>query len=548
MLKTLTLHNLILVKEAQIDFGPGFNVLTGETGSGKTALIEAIRLCLGARADTSLIRKAAERAIVEMTVDIDSLPNISQLLEEGGIDFVLGDFLIIKRELTKEGKSKAFINCQTVPLPFLQKIGSQLIDLIDQSAHYTLRKQELQREILDRYSDIKQELTDFQFFFQKEKKLKEELQFLNVKAIEKEREEGTLCFHIEEIESLKLEEKEEEELFQKVQLLSHSEELNEKIGILIGELGESEEALIPQLARLQKVGDSVLKYDPNLNIFSHYLKEASIALKEAFHTLQSYSNTLDHHPQTLQALEQRLNEIARIKRKYGNSFEKIQSFYKNCKEKLSFYEQLSEKKELLEQELKLVELSTSKATTQLTQGREKGAKALASLLTSHLKALNMPGAIVSIQLVPQERTSFGDELIQFWIQANPGENPSLVKDHASGGEVCRLLFAIKTALAEKNHTPTLIFDEIDANVGGQTASLIGKQLKELGNHRQVICITHFPQVAAHADTHFAVRKIEEEGRTLTQITSLTPSEKPQELLRMLGGAVPLLQETQETEK
>lgn len=535
MIKHLILNNLVLVDSCEIHFGPSFNAVTGETGAGKTALIEAIGLALGDRADSSLIRKGCDKAFVEVAFDIGTLSSIKDILEEAGLSADAEEYLVIRREISKEGKNRAFINCRMAPLPLLQKIGAELIDMIGQHAHHALRTSDAQRALVDLFGSLKEERTAFQSAYARERQLQKQLEELQQLTVHREREEDTLKYQLEEIQTVALKKGEEEAVFEKYQRLANSQELTEKIDMMIKGLSDSPSAVLPQLARFNKTCDSLISYDRSLTDASSLIHEAQIALTEALRTLQSCNEGLDSDPNAFQFLENRLSAITRLKRKYGQSFEEIEAFRQKVQEDLRRLENLTEDIQTLETACSKAKAETDLKAAALTKRRKEAAERLQTTLTSQLQMLNMSGAEVKIEVALQTRTQYGDDQIQFWLKANAGEHPGLVKEHSSGGELSRLLFAIKVALAEKNNTPTLIFDEIDANVGGKTASIIGGKLKELGQFRQVICITHFPQVASKADEHFNVQKIESEGRTLTEIKHLNKKQREQELLRMLGG-------------
>ncbi|MBS0604280.1 MAG: DNA repair protein RecN [Verrucomicrobia bacterium] len=535
MIKRLTLNNLVLVDSCEIDFGTSFNAVTGETGAGKTALIEAIGLALGERADSGLIRKGCDKAHVEVSFDIDALPYIQEMLEEAGLSTGKDEELVIRREISKEGKNRAFVNCRMATLPFLNKIGASLIDLIGQHAHQTLRTNDSQRSIVDLFGSLEDILKDFQSSYEKEKERLKKLEELQQLSSHRERDEDTWRFQLEEIESVALKKGEEEEAFEKYQKLAHSRELAEKIDLALKGLSESSHAVIPQVSRYIKAIDSLLTYDKTLSDASTLLHESHIALSEALRSLQSYSQNIDSDPHAFQHLENRLGAISRLKRKYGQSFEEIETYRLKIQSELKRLENISEELKAAELSLEIARGETNEKAKLLTSKRKEAALKLQQTLTTQLQHLNMSGAEVIIEIVESARHHGGDDTVQFWLKANTGEHPGLVKEHSSGGELSRLLFAIKIALAEKNNTPTLIFDEIDANVGGKTATIIGEKLQELGKCRQVICITHFPQVASKANEHFNVEKIETDGRTLTEIKHLNKKQREQELLRMIGG-------------
>lgn len=533
MIKHLVLNNLVLVDSCEIHFGPHFNAVTGETGAGKTALIEAIGLALGERADTSLIRKGCDKAYIEISFDIEPLAKVKELLEESGL--VNENELIIRREISKEGKNRVFVNCRMTPLPLLQKIGLELIDRIGQHAHQTLRTPDSQRNLLDLFGGLESDLQVFRTSYAKEKEIRESLEKLQQLSLKGAREEENWRLQLEEIAEAGLKKGEEEEAFEKYQKLAHAGELFEKIDLMIKMLYEGSNAALPQISRSIKTCEALISYDGALNETSALLRESHATLSEATRFLQSYSQNLESNPSTFQHLENRLSAIAKLKRKYGQTFEEIQGYAEKIKGELFTLENLSEALKAAELSLERAEEETRRLAEHLSLKRKAAAGKFQTALTKELQELNMSGAEITIEISPGARCSNGDDAVQFWLKANVGEHPGRVKDHASGGELSRLLFAIKIVLAEKNNTPTLIFDEIDANVGGKTATIIGEKLGELGKHRQVICITHFPQVASRANEHFGVQKVEADGRTLTLIQPLSPEERGQELLRMLGG-------------
>lgn len=532
MIKHLALNNLVLVDSCEIHFSPGFNAVTGETGAGKTALIEAIGLALGNRADASLVRKGCDKAFIEASFDIGALARIHQILEETGLPHESGELLIIRREIAKEGKNRAFINCRTVPLPLLQKIGSELIDLIGQGSHQSLLSGDAQRQLIDLFGGLEISLESFQTAYFKQRELQKKLEELKHLSLRRDRDEEVWRSQLEEIEAVNLKREEEETLFEKYQRLAHGQEISEKVDMVIKGLAESS---LPQLLRFCKACESLISFDQKIEEPVQLIREAQILLGEVLRTFQSYAQNVDNDPKTFEFLENRLNAITRLKRKFGQTAQEIENYALKLRAELSRLENLSEEIEMTEKSLADADNNTQHYAQELSQQRKEAALRLQNTLTSQLQSLNMSGSEVTIEVLAHPRNQCGDDAIQFWLKANTGEHPGLVKEHTSGGELSRLLFAIKTTLAEKNNTPTLIFDEVDSNVGGKTASIMGEKLHELGTHRQVICITHFPQVASKADTHHGVQKFEVDGRTKTQITLLSKKEREKEILRMLGA-------------
>ncbi|HSW71869.1 MAG TPA: AAA family ATPase, partial [Chlamydiales bacterium] len=341
MIKQLILNNLVLIDSCQIDFTPSFNVVTGETGAGKTALIEAIALALGQRADSSLIRKGSDKAHLEISFNIEGLFSLKKQLEESGIPSDEDEELIIRREITKEGKNRCFVNCIMVPLSFLQKIGTFLIDVIDQQTHHTLCHSDAQRDLIDLFGNLENLLGDFQTSFAKEKQYQQKLKELEELSLKRERNEEIWRFQLEEIQTAHLKEGEEEEVFEKHQKLAHACQLGEKVDHILKGLSENSSAVLLQVSKFIKGIDSLLCLDKTLQDVSLLLHESHIVLSEAARSLQSYSQNLDSDPNAFQYLENRLNTWAHLKKKYGSSFKEIEAYKLKVQEELKHLETLS---------------------------------------------------------------------------------------------------------------------------------------------------------------------------------------------------------------
>lgn len=535
MLKHLTLKNLVLIESCEVDFVQGLNILSGETGSGKTAVIEALNLVMGHRAETSIIRKGTDKASVEAAFEIHSSPSLLHILEEGGITIDPNELLIIRREISRTGKNRSFVNCQMVSLPLLQKVGGYLIDLVSQHSHHDLRSSDTQRNIVDLYGDLQKDIATFFESWKKEQEIRNQLGSLLTVSASSQREMDMCRFELQEITDAAIGENEEERLFEEHGRIAHSQELTQKLDLVCQGLGDSPQSLIALLARYKSIVQSLMHLDPALGDPFNILQEAALNLNESFRFLSAYLNTLENDPKRFEYLEMRLSEIQKIKRKYGKSYKEIEHYKNQLQEKLSKLENLDQEIEEAKGQLRDLEARTLHLSKILSEKRSLSSKKLQSSLTCAIQELNMERADLTIEIKPQPRSSTGEDAVHFWLAPNLGEPSVLVKDSSSGGELSRLMLAIKTTLAEKNQTPVIIFDEIDANVGGETASIIGEKLHALGKFRQILCITHFPQVASKADHHLLVRKDEFEGRTLSFIQPVSGREKEKELLRMLGG-------------
>lgn len=535
MIKTLLLTHFVLVEKTEIHFGPQLNIITGETGAGKTAILEALALALGARADAAYIRQGQERATVEATFDLSKSKKVQEWLEEAGIAFIPDEDLIIRREIAREGKNRAFINCQLVSLPFLQKIGSALVDFIGAESIQKLRTTDFQRSLVDTFGSLESDLHQFRQAFEKEKALVHQCDELQTQLRESPHLIPLLKEKLQEIESIALQEGEDESLFAKYQRLAKEETMSEKLKELLDLFSETPSCLFSTLQRIQKTAESLNKQDSTLSEATLLLQQAQIALKEAhFHYQTRFTNS-ENDPKEFAYLENRLSSIARLKKKYGQTVHEIHSYAEKIKAQLTSLENSSIALQEKEIELQDAQKETLERAEKLTQSRKESAKQLGPILSSLLQMLNMSKAVVYIEIAPHTRTINGGDLVEIYLKANPGEEAARVSEHVSSGELSRLFLALTLILAEKNKIPTLLFDEIDANVGGKTASLIGERLAELSQTCQILCITHFPQVAAKAHQHICVQKEESEGRTLTTFHTLSAKEREKELVRMVGG-------------
>ena len=533
MIKRLSIQNLVLVESCTLEFGEHLNIITGETGAGKTALTEGILLCLGKKGGSDAIRKGSDKALIEMELGVDAQSPVLTALEEAGIESL--EELVLRREISKEGKSRAWINCKQVPLSLLQEIGSLLIQIISQHSHQEIRSMEAQRKLLDLFGDTEKELSTFKELFLLCKEQEKRIAELSLSIEQKEKQEELIQFQLEEIQAAHLKEGEEEELFMHYKRLATASERISSVHSLLQICQEGPSSLQSQLHKLIRLTQPMIHSDPSLQEVLQLWQEALIPLQEGIRTLEAYSEEDLADPKTLAALEERLSLIQKLKRKHSLSLTELLSLQQELQEKLNRFANLESDLEEAKTIYETTKKETDIAGRILSSKRKETALAISALLTERLAALNMNKAIVTIEIKPCARTISGDDEVHFYLQANPGENPTLVKEHASGGELCRLLFVIKIALSDKNQTSTLIFDEIDAHVGGKTAAFMGKQLQELGKKKQVLCITHFPQVASYADVHIQVLKEELEGRTVTVIKPLSSVKDRQKELARMGG-------------
>lgn len=536
MLKELRLTNIILVESACIAFKTGFNVLSGESGSGKSAIMNALNLIAGDRSDLSILRRGSDKGSVEALFDIDTLPHIHILLEQSGIDHDKDADLIIRRELSTTGKSRAFINNQPAQLSLLKNISALLFDVVGQHANQKLLSLDYHRHAVDLFGSLHQSLEDFTSCFEEETVTRQRLENLINSEAQRLRELEVCHMEIEEITNATLKDsEEEEEIFNEYTLLSNAEELTEKVHSLTDLFDGEKTALLKTLSRQKSTFEQLVKLAPALQDTATAYENAIIELQEVVHTLNAFENRIEYNPQRAEQLSDRLELITRLKRKYAPTIPGILEYLHHRQKKRFELENASIEIDDLKANLEALSKKCNRLSEQLSLKRQQSSLELQKTIISHLRSLNMPKVEFHIEITPQKRNRSGNEKIEFFLTPNVGEHRISLRDCASGGELSRTMLAMQAVLVGKEMIPTLVFDEIDSNIGGETASIVGEKMCQIGDAHQVICITHFPQVAKQASHHLRIAKAEVDGRTCTTIESLNELTRPSELLRMHGG-------------
>lgn len=537
MLKELRLKNIVLIETAEISFSSGFNVLSGESGSGKSAIMNALNLIAGERSDATLVRRGADKGIIEAIFCVDGMNALMEILERAGIDHDESSDLCIRREVFATGKSRAFVNNQVAQLPILRQIADCLFEIVGQHANQKLLTLDYHRHTLDLFGDLKNEVQAFAKSWEEEIQVRKELEQLVNSEAQRLREIEICHMEVEEIEEAQLKDGEEEILFAEYTQLTNAEEIVQKASEINRLLSGEKTSVIGYLARMKGIFEQLLQLDPSLSeVVGTYLN-ASIELEEAAHMMRQYEHRIEHNPEKAAEYNDRLALITRLKKKYGSSIHEINEYLFLSKEKLKKLETVDARIEILQEKLKTLTEKNNSLSTCLTKHRTQIAKHFGEAVVEHLRALNMPKVEFHVEITSQKRSSSGDDKIEFHIIPNVGEHRVSLKDCASGGELSRIMLALQALLAGKEDTPTLVFDEVDANVGGETATVVGEKLKEIGQRHQVLCITHFPQVAKLAKHHLHIFKREVDGRTVTHVESLDAKSREKELTRMFGGQV-----------
>ncbi len=534
MLKQLSIKNIILIEEAVIEFHPGMNVLSGETGAGKSAIIGALSLIAGERSQIDMIRKGYDKGVVEAIFELDHQSGLTELLQKAGIEQDETCELIIRREISIAGKNRIYINHQLAQLTLLKQAGEFLFELVGQHANQQLFSIENHRKIVDAFGDLTDDVNNFSKQYKTLAALKEELELLLNGEGQRLREIERSRMELEQFQEINFQEGEEEQLFSEYKILAHADELNQRVSEIKSALNGEKAGALPLLQKVRFSWENLIKIDPALTEMSTSFQNALIELQEISYSLDRYQDHIDSDPARMSEIDQRLGSINKFKRKYGTTLTEITTYFKNVEQKLIQLESADERIEQLRASVAELEEKNKALANQLTTRRKKIAKSLEKAVTNHLHDLNMPKAEFFIEISPQACSSTGEDKVEFHLLPNVGEKHIPLKSCASGGELSRILLALKVLLSSKALIPTLVFDEIDANIGGATAHVIGEKLKEIGQEHQVLCVTHFPQVAKHADHHLQISKMETQGRTLTTITTLNEETRDLELARMQG--------------
>ncbi|MCE0497394.1 MAG: DNA repair protein RecN [Methylacidiphilales bacterium] len=539
MLVSLRIRNLALIEEIAWEPGPGFNILTGETGAGKSILIDALSLLLGERADKTLIRTGADACAVEAELDLKDdarLRRINALLGEMGAEPCEGRTLLLKRTVSASGANRQFINGSPVPLQALKGLGDLLVDVHGPHDHQSLLSTEKQAGLLDAYGKLEPLRTACGAAHAALRELEQERAALEMSEAEREQRLSLLQHQVGEINSAKLQPGDDLRVENDYRAASHARQIVEQAGIIASLLNDSENAVLTQLAQVERALAAWQRMDDSITEVEPLNREAIARLQELLGAAQVRAERVDLDPAQMQQLEERLNLIQGLKRKYGGTVEDILAFGEKAAAQLTALESRAEFLATLSEREKAARTAFERAFTELSRARAKISGPLGEKISQELRVLGFNKARFQVDLTPatQPGPSGGDH-VEFIFAPNLGEAPRPLRAIASSGEMARVMLAVKTTLAEVDEIPILIFDEVDANVGGETAGEVGKKLRGLGRAHQVLCVTHLPQVAAQGQSHFAVEKRTKQNRTVTELSRLEGPARQRELARMLGG-------------
>jgi len=549
MLKSIFIKNFAIIDEIELDFHNGMSVLTGETGAGKSIIIDALNLTLGNRADRSVARIENENVEVVATIDASSSAEATTWLKEHGLDD--GEECVLRRVISKDGKSKAYINNSPSSVTALRNLGNLFIDVYGQHEHQSLMRVDMQRQLLDGYAGnnkhIEKLATDFRLW----QSLKNQLQSAETNQADTRAKLDLLRYQYQELEELNLQANEYDEINEKFTLLNNSKDLNENSMRISQQLaGDNENSIYDSLSSLINDAEKYAAIDNDLNEPLEALRSIHIQTKEVASSLRNYSENISSNPQELQLLEDRITAIEEISRKHKIKPNKLVTMHASIKEELNHIESVHDDPEKIKAAMQEAEQQYRTAAKKISSARKKAANELNAKITESMQTLGMQGGRFHINVEPKKTPELslnGLDEIQFLVNTNPGQSLRALNKVASGGELSRLSLAIQMATSNNLKIPTLIFDEVDTGVGGATAEIVGKHLRKLSNNAQVFCVTHLPQVAAQSHHHYKVNKFEKNESIATSISHLAEDERIKELARMLGG-VELTKNTQEHAK
>ena len=543
MLTTLRIKNLALVPDLTLELQPGSNVITGETGAGKSIIIGALKLVLGDRADRSLIRSGSDSCTVEAVFDVRKLrAPLKSFLEENGLEPCDDHQLVLKRTFTNAGTNRQFVNGSATTLNVLAAIGESLVDMHGPHDHQSLLHPAKQLAILDAFGRLENERSAFGELVQRRTAIEVEKSSLIVDERTYAQQLDLLRFQVKEISGARLQPGEDASVEENFQRASNAAKLLQLSQTALDALSENENSLLTQAGVVGRTLQELQRVDAGAAQLLELQAQAAGTWRELQTELSRYAEKVDVDPAQLQQLEERMDLLRSLKRKYGATLAEVIAFGDDAKMKLNALESRDAELARLNTALEKLDAEILSAGKKLSAARKKVIPQLAKAVGQQLVDLGFQQSKFDVSLAAAEFSSFilqpssvGFDLVEFQFAPNLGEPAKPLRAIASSGEMARVMLALKTVLAAEDEIPVLIFDEVDANVGGETANAVGEKMKQIAAKRQVLCITHLPQVAAPADAHYVVTKHVRDGRTISEITLLTKKERVTELARMLGG-------------
>jgi len=536
MLQHIQIRNLVIVRELALELQPGMTALTGETGAGKSILVDALGLVLGDKTDKSMIRSGCDQAEIDAIFDIGNQPAVQAWLEEQSLDS--GGECILRRVLVRNGRSRAFVNGRPLPQALLAELGSLLVSIHGQHEHQTLTRPATQRNLIDAWAGHDGLVQAMKETWRAYGEASSRLEELRRQSRERAQRLDYLRFQIDELESLGLEPGETGELERRQRRLAHAEELARELDGLIQGLYEDEHAAQPALARACARLETLGELDEDLRPALELLDSARIQVEEAVDLLRGQAAGIEFNPDLLEETDARLASIHELARKHHVQADELPDLLEQLRQEHAALEDTDQTLADLEQQVEKLEKACLEAADKLSRGRKKAARKLADTITAGMQELGMRGGRFAVEvtdLAEGKLTASGQDNISFMVSANPGQPLAPLARTASGGELSRISLAIQVATTRCAAMPTLIFDEVDSGIGGATAETVGRLLRQLGESSQVLCVTHLPQVASQAHQQLRVSKHTDGKHTETVIETLDENQRVEEIARMLGG-------------
>jgi DNA repair protein RecN (Recombination protein N) len=548
MLHEIHIQNYAVIDTLKVEFSPGLNLLSGETGSGKSILVDALGLALGGRASPEVVRTGQERALVTAVFRTEGRPPWSDWLEEYGLAGGEEPEVILRREIQAGGKSRMLVNDQPVTLAAVKSLARLLVEMHGQNEHVALFAREAQLDLLDQFAGVEDELERVRELHAQRRELESEFESLSQNEQERLRTIDLLSFQVQELERARVQPGEDAHLEEEKRILSNLERIRSAAAGAFSELYDEEGAACSRLAAAMRQLEDLRRYDAAVEPYLEPLAGARATLEDAASFLSHYLGKLEANPQRLEEIEDRLALLDRLKRKYGQTLEEILAYGEKTRQELAKMEHADERREVLQRQLEKVVGDFRKAAEALSAKRREAARKLTRLVRDELAQLGMEKTRLEVHfesLLEGRGGPRGIDEVEFRISPNPGEELRPLEKIASGGEISRLMLALKTVVGmnrpgagtARRVARTFIFDEVDSGIGGRVAESVGQRLKRLARDGQVLCVTHLAQIACFADQHYYVEKFERAGRTLTAVTHLaTEKERVRELARMLSGS------------
>jgi len=530
MLKELHIENIAVIEKSDIRFSAGLNVLTGETGAGKSIIIDSLNAVLGNRTSRELVRRGADSGRVTAVFEQQ---NVHAWLEENEIEE--SEELILQRRINPDGKSSCRVNGMPVTAAQLKELSAFLVDIHGQNDGLRLLDEKSHLGFLDSFGGYHTELEAYRTEYAKYSAIDRELKSLSMDEEEKSALSDTLRFRIEELDKARLKEGEYDGLVARRDLLRNSEKLREALDAALALLNDGEENALSMVQNAEYYTDRAARFAPELTGASKTLHEAVFSLTDASEVLSDFREELDFSPEEYDSLESRISYLDRLRRKYSREEDELVQYLSECREKLDAIEYSGERMEKLSRDLVRQKSVCESAAAGLTEVRKAAALRLQDRVEKELKELNMPSVCFLVEIDPAKLSATGADEVSFLMSANAGEAPGKIARIASGGELSRIMLALKNVFAEHDVVGTMIFDEIDTGVSGISAQRVAEKLYSVSKDRQVMCVSHLPQIAAMADAQYLVSKSERDGRTYTEVTCLDSEGRNREIARLYGG-------------